>query len=1015
MKQRNEKTYWRSLGELQETQEFKEFLHREFPTAASEFPEGVSRRRWMKLMGASLALGGLTGCRWEAEKIAPLAVRPENRIPGESEKFATSIEIGGMPRHLLVTCIDGRPIKVEGNSDHPDSNGATDTFSQASILGLYDPDRSDTIREKHPRQSFTRSWDEFDAAMDAKLTTLAKKRGAGLAILLEPSASCSRRALLKRIKNRFPNVRLYEYSPLALEDTSATERIFGRRCRVSLRLEEAKRIACFDADILGIHPTGIRNARDFVNRRKPDEAMSRLYSVESQFSVTGAAADHRLPVRSSKIPELLGHIEALVSAKLGLQPIATVSSTLDENTSEFAMALADDLVEHRGESLVVVGPTQPAAVQELALLLNDRLDNIGKTLELLPLSNDLNLQPIKSLVEAAEKQQLDTLVIIGGNPVYDAPGALSFANALKSIPTTIRLGLYEDETSAACTWHAPLVHGFESWFDVRGWKGTVSVAQPLIAPLLNGRSPIEVLAKIAGDNREPQQVVRDSIGQALGTKLTTTQWQKLVHDGLLAGTHVRPLEANATTSYRYVPPKNDSDLEVVFTASSSTLDGRFANNGWMQETPDFLTKLTWDNAALVSPATAEDLGLEHGKSARIEVAGRSVEAPVYVMPGQARGSIGLALGYGRTQVGVVGGKTGEGVAPVGVDVNPIRPSSNSLVATQVKIARVDRDYEFATTQDHHAIDKVGMEEIGRRVDDLVREGPLDLYLKHPDFVDHHAHHPEVEPLWKEPSYDGHAWGMAIDLNKCIGCNACTVACQAENNVPIVGKDQVALGREMDWLRIDRYFTGDMESPEVAHQPVACHHCENAPCEQVCPVAATVHSDEGLNDMVYNRCIGTRYCANNCPYKVRRFNFFDYNKQLEDANRQLAVLSVNPEVTVRSRGVMEKCTYCVQRIQNVKIDAKTGRRTIEDGEIKTACQQACPSQAIEFGDLNDPNSAVAQAHASNRAYGMLSELNVKPRTKYLARIRNPNPRLVEHDQTHDESDHKVHQELEHVNG
>jgi len=1020
MKQRNGKTYWRSLGELQETEEFKNFLQREFPTAASEFPEGVSRRRWMELMGASLALGGLTGCRWEVEKIAPLAIRPENRIPGESEKFATSIEVGGMPRHLLVTCIDGRPIKVEGNPDHPDSKGATDTYSQATILGLYDPDRSDTIRETQKRQTFVRSWEEFDSAMDAKLSSLAKRRGDGLAILLEPSASCSRKALLKEIKNRFPNVRLYEYSPLVLENPAATERIFGRKCRTKLRLERAKRIACFDVDLLGIHPTAIRNASDFAIGRNPDGSMSRLYSVESQFSVTGAAADHRLPMRSSQIPELLGHVEALVSAKLGMQPIAATSNELDEKASKFAMELADDLVEHRGESLVAVGPTQPTAVQELAMMLNDRLGGIGQTVELLPLSDDLTVQTISSLVEASAKGQVDTLVMIGGNPVYDAPGELSFANALKSIPTTVRIGLYDDETSIVSTWHAPLAHDFESWSDVRAWDGTVGVAQPLIAPLLKGRSPIEILAKIAGDNRDPQQIVRDSVGQILGTTLTSRQWQKLVHDGLLQGTQVRPLKARAIANYRYVPQETNDKLEVVFTASSSTLDGRFANNGWMQETPDFLTKLTWDNAALVSPATAEELGLKHGNFARIEVSGRNADVPVYVMPGQARGSIGLALGFGRKRVGVVGGNTETGIDSVGVDVNPIRPLRNSLVALQVKITPLNREYKFATTQEHHAIDKVGMEEIGRRVDDLIRESPLDYYLEHQDFVDHHAHHPEVEPLWKEPSYDGHAWGMAIDLNKCIGCNACTVACQAENNVPIVGKDQVALGREMDWLRIDRYFTGDMDSPDVAHQPVACHHCENAPCEQVCPVAATVHSDEGLNDMVYNRCIGTRYCANNCPYKVRRFNFFDYNKQLEDANRQLAVLSVNPEVTVRSRGVMEKCTYCVQRIQKVKIDAKTGRRTIEDGEIKTACQQACPSQAIEFGDLNDPNSVVAKAHASNRAYGMLSELNVKPRTKYLARIRNLNPALVEHDalqqtDTHREDNTTVHQEIEHVNG
>ena len=995
MKQNNGKTYWRSLGELQETPEFQEFLHREFPVAASEFPEGMSRRRWMELMGASLGLGGLAGCRWEAQKIAPFAIRPENRIPGKPEQFATSVELGGMPRHLLMTCYDGRPIKVEGNPDHPDSKGATDAFAQACILGLYDPDRSDTARELQGRDSFLRTWDEFDKYVEKRLQSLANVGGKGLAILVEPRSSCSRNAMLTQIRKRFPQVQLYSHATLSAPDEDITRSVFGSGFRVSLHLAAAKRIACFDADLLGIHPTAPRNAAGFASSREPSAGMSRLYAVESQFSVTGASADHRLPRKSVEIPALVARLEALVSDRLGQPPRTSAVATGDEEAEEFLLALAEDLVAHPGESLVVVGATQPAATRELALVLNERLGAIGTTLNLYAAPEMVETKSLAALVDAAEQGDIDTLFLFGGNPVYDAPGDLEVAAALVGIPHTIRCGVYEDETSAVCRWHVPLAHAFEGWDDVRSWEGNYCVAQPLIDPLLNGRSELEVLASMVGDSREMQQIVRDSIAASLGTELPQAAWQKLVHDGLLTSYEPAAVTPKVLEGYAYVAPELSAEVEVVFTPSSSTLDGCFANNGWLQETPDFLTKLTWDNAALVSPATAVDLNLEHGKFVKIAIADRHVEVPVYVMPGQARGSVGLALGYGRTKAGKVGGDFEQSVETVGFDVNPIRPSGTLIprVATSVTITPLDREYKFATTQDHHAIDKVGMEEIARRVDDLVREGPLDVYLEHPDFVHHHSHHPEAVPLWEEPSYDGNAWGMAIDLNKCVGCNACTVACQAENNVPIVGKEQVAVGREMHWIRIDRYFTGDFENPEVTHQPVACHHCETAPCEQVCPVAATVHSNEGLNDMIYNRFIGTRYCGNNCPYKVRRFNFFNYNKDLEDGSRQLAQLVVNPEVTVRSRGVMEKCTYCVQRIQTVKIDAKTGRRAIADGEIKTACQQACPSNAIEFGDLNDAESKVAKLHKDNRAYGMLSELNVKPRTRYLARIRNPNRALV----------------------
>ncbi len=604
------------------------------------------------------------------------------------------------------------------------------------------------------------------------------------------------------------------------------------------------------------------------------------------------------------------------------------------------------------------------------------------------------------------------MLLLGGNPAFDAPGDLQFAEALSSVPTTIRLGQYDDETAQLCTWQLPETHAFESWGDVRGWDGTLCASQPLIDPLLNGRSRIELLALICADPREPQSIVREAIAESAGQPdFADTEWSRLLHDGFLEGTESPVWDATSQLAGRReeilqaVVNRARTDLELVFTHSGSVLDGRFANNGWLQETPDYLTKLTWDNAAIISPATAAQLGIEHATLVRLQSGDAEIEIPAFLLPGQAAGSIGVAVGYGRTAAGVIGGHRDKDLPTVGVDVNPLRRSNEMAFTNDVRLIPTATRYQFATTQEHHAIDTVGLEETGRRVGELVREATLEEFQQQPDVAQHVVHHNPLESLWQEPSYDGHAWGMSIDLNRCIGCNACVVACQAENNVPIVGKDQVAKGREMHWIRIDRYFQGTPENPSVATQPVACHHCENAPCEQVCPVAATVHSHEGLNDMVYNRCIGTRYCANNCPYKVRRFNFFDYNKPLEDANRQLAELVINPEVTVRSRGVMEKCTYCVQRIQSVKIDAKNSRRPIRDGEIKTACQQACPAQAIEFGDLNDPASRVSQAHADPRAYGMLAELNVKPRTSYLAQIRNPNPKLLHHQSTpnHDHVD------------
>jgi molybdopterin-containing oxidoreductase family iron-sulfur binding subunit len=1006
MNQSTGKTYWRSLDELQQTPQFVQFLHREFPMAASEFPEGMSRRRWMQLMGASLALGGLSGCRWEPEKIAPFAVRPENRIPGESEQFATSIEIAGMPRHLLVTCYDGRPVKIEGHPHHTASRGATDAISQATILGLYDPDRSDSVRQISGRQVFRRSWNDFLEFARSHFAHLQQQQGRGLRILLEPTSSVSVHTLLEKLRQRFPAARIHTYSPLEHPQQDEGLRLaFGESLRMHWDLSQARVIACFDADPLGLDPVSIRHARDYAGGRDPARAMNRLYAAESQFSLTGAAADHRLPLRSAQIGTLLVQLDFRVRQSLG-DPLPTRIRTtlgpgLGPGAEKFVAALADDLVAHRGRGLVAVGSGQPAAVQALAHGLNVRLGNLDQTVWFT--ADPRRRTPAGSLAELVSDMrsgEVETLVVCGGNPVYDAPGDLAFVDALAEVNTTIRMGCYEDETSRHCQWHLPQADPYESWGDLRSWQGDLAVTQPLIEPLLGGKSVLELLAVMCQDAREPEQIVRESVGAELQKLPTSLEWSQLVRDGFAAETALPRRQVVPASPADFeklaaeIVSRPQVSTELVFTPGEGVLDGRFANNGWLQETPDFLTKLTWDNAALISPATAERLNLCHGGGLCLRVDGREVTLPVFVLPGQAEGSIGVALGYGRTAAGLIGGKQEAGVASVGVDVNRLRRWDQMSFTGEFDLAPTSATFVFATTQDHHAIDTVGLRETGRRVGELVREGTITQFEKDPHFAHHQDHHPPLESPWQEPTYEGHAWGMSIDLNKCIGCNACMVACQSENNVPIVGKDQVAKGREMHWIRVDRYFQGDVENPSIAMQPVACHHCENAPCEQVCPVAATVHSDEGLNDMVYNRCIGTRYCANNCPYKVRRFNFLDYNAPLQEPERELVQLAINPEVTVRSRGVMEKCTYCVQRIQTTKIDARNDRRPIRDGEMKTACQQACPTAAIEFGDLNDPDSRVAQAHADARSYGMLAELNVKPRTRYLARVRNPHPSLEE---------------------
>lgn len=953
----------------------------------------------MKLMGSSLAFAGLAGCRWETSKIAPFAARPDERIPGKPEYFATSISIAGEPAHLLVTSYDGRPLKVEGNPDHPSCLGSSDQYAQASILSLYDPDRSDYPRQRDGGQAFSREWNDFER-FAREFRRLGQGRGGeGFSVLLEPSTSVTLESMLVRLQVQYPHVQFYQHEATrGGREQRSLQRIYGKSLVSRYDVSSAQVIACFDVDLLQKYPGHLRHTREFAAKRDPAGEMNRLYVAESQFSVTGAMADHRLPRRSSQVALMLVRLEEILKR-------SKADAQLDDETEVFLAALAEDLDGSRGSSIVAVGDGQPTEVHVVAHRINQHLGNVGKTITLRETTDSIVAGSIETLVEKIESDEVDTLLILGGNPVYDAPGHLRFEDALKEVKCSIHLSQYVNETSSVTTWHLPEAHPFECWGDLQSLDGDHCIGQPLIDPLLNGRSSTEVLALFVGDERTSLQRVREAVSDKLAGAMSEQGWRKIVHDGFSvpSDASVKVFEATMSDAdYRAcvdgVRSLGSDSLELVFTESDTVFDGRYANNGWLQETPDSLTKLTWDNAALVGPRTAEDLELDHGDWIVIERNGSQVELPVFVLPGQARGSIGIAYGYGRTAAGNVGGLIEQDVAPVGASVFPLTMQIAESFVDDFTIQKVrpGETYEFATTQDHHAIDTVGLEERGQRVGQLVREAEVSDYRDDSHcFEDAHHHHPES--LWEEPSYDDHAWGMAIDLNKCIGCNACVVACQAENNVPIVGRDQVRKGREMHWIRVDRYFNGDPDDPTVATQPVACHHCENAPCEQVCPVAATVHSDEGLNDMVYNRCIGTRYCANNCPYKVRRFNFFDYNEALEEPNRQLAQLVMNPEVTVRSRGVMEKCTYCVQRIQSAKITAGNEARPIQDGEIKTACQQACSSNAIEFGDLNS-RSKVSKLHSDSRSYAMLSELNVKPRTKYLGRLRNPHPKLVDYDLT-----------------
>ncbi len=982
------KVFWRSLDDLADTPEFREFVKREFPATADEML-APSRRDFLKLMGASIALAGVTGCRrWPAEQVVPFAHRPEGFVPGVPVQYATAMDLDGAATGLLVTSYDGRPIKIEGNPSHPASLGATTALAQATVLQVYDPDRSTNIVEIDGGKTRPRSWDEFAAALGGVLQSHRGSGGSGLRVLAGASSSPSRRDLRARFAAAFPRAGWHEYEPFSRDAEREGLRLaFGKSLRARYALDRAEVVISLDGDLLFGHPDALRHAREFARwRRAHDRRMNRLYAVETSYSVTGGSADHRIPAASRRIPAIAAHLGAEL-ARLGLALPAIPApggAALSEAERRGVAAMAADVAKAKTAGLVVAGPKQPPAVHALAHAINAALGAVGSTVTYAADPDGdrpSHADSIRDLSREMASGSVDTLIVLGGNPAFNAPSDLEFAAALARVKTTVHLALHLDETSLACRWHVPQAHFLESWGDSRAWDGTVSVVQPLIEPLYGGKSEIELLAFVCGDApAKGYDIVRRTMRGILGETDFEKRWRQALHDGVVASSALPPetpaaAPATWTSALGASAAAAGDGLEVVFERDAKIHDGRFANVGWLQEMPDPVSKMTWDNPAWIAPETAEAQGLRTGDVVLLHCGGRSLEIPVFVSPGQAAGSISVFPGYGRRQAGNVG----DGV---GFDVYPLRTSEAPVAAT-ARLEKTGRRYEMATTQDHYVVDTLGRTERDVRAETLVREAELSTYLEEPDFAKHVVHVPEEAQLWEPHKYDGYKWGMAIDLTACIGCGACTIACQAENNIPVVGKSEVMRGREMHWIRVDRYFHGPPEAPSLAFQPLTCHHCENAPCETVCPVGATMHDHEGLNVMVYNRCIGTRYCSNNCPYKVRRFNWFNNHKHPS----AVEMMVYNPEVTLRSRGVMEKCTFCIQRIEGAKIRAKNDLRRVRDGEIVTACQQVCPTEAIVFGDLNDPDSRVRKLHDDARSYGVLEEINTKPRLKYLARLRN----------------------------
>jgi MoCo/4Fe-4S cofactor protein with predicted Tat translocation signal len=968
--------YWRSLEELAGTDGFFEMVHREFPRQASVWPEGASRRDFMKLMTASMALAGLSACvKQPVEPIIPYVRQPEPITLGMPLFFASAMPLGGYATPVLVESHEGRPTKVEGNPDHPAGVGS-DVYAQASILDMYDPDRSQTITYA----GATRFWGDYTAALNGQLNSQKAMQGSGLRILTRTVSSPTLAAQLSAVLAAYPQAKWVQYDPLTRDNVRAgAQMAFGQYVETRYNFEKAETILSLDGDFLSSgYPGFVLYARQFSSRRKPElkEKMSRFYMVESTPTNTGGKADHRLPVRASDVEQ----VARAIAAAMGMG-----SGSAKAGQQKFVAAVAKDLLAHKGAALVIAGDNQPAEVHALAHAMNAALGAVGSTVvytdpvEAKPQDQILAL---KELMDDMNGGKVDLLLIVGGNPVYDAPSDLKFAEAMGKVQLRVQHSVFQNETTDFVHWHINATHYLEQWGDVRTIDGTATIVQPLIAPLYDGKSEYEFVEALTGSAGATGYDIVRKYWQGKMAGDFEASWRKALNDGYVAGT-AYPAKTVASKGVPAAASASSAPaLEVMFRRDPTVYDGVFANNAWLQETPKPMTQVCWDNAVQISVKTAEKLGLQTEDIVEIDMAGRRVKGGVWRTPGHPDDAVTVFLGYGRSKAGRVGNE-------VGFNGYTLR-TCDALYFGEGKIAKVGGDYGFANPQGWQYIDQSGIpgaEDLSDR--HIVRKATLEDFIKHPDFAKEQGEAPTPEfTLYTNYQYTEAKWGMAIDMNSCVGCKTCVVACQAENNIPVVGKEQVKRGRHMNWLRVDTYYEGGTENPSAYYQPIPCQQCENAPCEVVCPVGATVHSTEGLNDMVYNRCVGTRYCSNNCPYKVRRFNFLLW----QDWETPQYKMMRNPEVSIRSRGVMEKCTYCVQRITHGRIAAEKENRPVADGEIITACQQACPAGAITFGNLNDPKSKVAQLRADGRNYGLLEDLNTRPRTTYMAVVLNPNPEL-----------------------
>lgn len=991
--------FWRSLDELNHSESFERELHREFPEGGGVLDE-ISRRGFFKLLGASAAVAGMAGCtKLPIEAIVPYVVQPEEIVPGKPLFFATNMELGGYALSVLARSNEGRPTKLEGNPEHPVSLGATDVFTQGALYDLYDPYRPDT----NSYFGDSRPWAEFVGAMQAPITSQRANGGAGLRILTQAVGSPTLGAQLRTVAKDFPKMKWHTWEPVTRDGVrGGSQMAFGRQVETVYNLENADVIVALDSDFLnGGFPGFTLYARQYASRRNPDDSrgMARLYAIESTPSVTGFKADHRLPVKALDIEQ---YARALAS-RLG---VGNAGGQINNGHAAWLDGLAKDLQAHRGAAVIIPGEYQPASVHALCHAINDALGAPGKTVSYTEpvLENPVDMvASVRELVADMNAGHVEMLVILGGNPVFDAPADLGFKDALQKVGLRIHHNLYRNETTDLCQWFINGTHFLEEWSDGRAVNGMASIRQPLIAPLYGSHSAHEVLAIFNG---QPDVSGYDLVRAFWKTQYTGADfeefWRRSVHDGFLKGSEFKPVAVKANAgalSAAPAQPQNGGGLEIVFRHDPAVYDGRWADNAWLQECPKPLTKHVWENVVLLSPATAKKLigfdGGQHTKIVTVEYRGKKVDAPVWVQVGHPDDSVTVYFGYGR----VHSGRTGSGK---GFDAYQLRFSDAPFFGTGAKITDTGDMYDIASTQGYQVLDLQNAE--GR---DVVRAATYEEYKKDPDFAHRRTEAPKYdeetlypnyyyqssgnsgnpEKQWERHGAAGYRWGMSIDMNSCVGCNACIVACQAENNVAVVGKEQVLRGRHMHWLRVDIYYEGDPANPQAFFEPMPCMQCEDAPCELVCPVGATVHSSEGLNDMVYNRCVGTRYCSNNCPWKVRRFNFLLFS----DAAWSSPTLKMlqNPEVTVRSRGVMEKCSYCVQRITKARITAEEQDRRVRDGEILTACQEVCPANAIVFGDLDDPQSQVNKLKQNQRNFGVLEQLNTRPRTTYLAAVSNPN--------------------------